>query len=792
MPYLPIRQGIKYNFAQYYLMPEGPLVIDNRFNLPLIPLQVTIPGNTRTATYRHLLGLALRADAIPEQIAIKGLPSEHTRLSPSAFARIELIAEQQGMDIRSAFAGLCAAGEKIYMDNLNQAAGIAQEIASQLPMPFTPKSDNQRQFYENVMIGLQHRQIVFAEGSTGIGKSRVIAAAAIHAAQSGMTPVIIAAPTIAVMEQLYNELQTVGPKDLSCIILPGASEFVDDLALSAYLETAQTDPLLPYDQNQKIASWVEKGAPPIKRGPLAQSIGHDAAWLMSDLRELAPDIPNDFTLQSGQEEGEARKLVVAIRKRAHDNAHIIFCTHTMLAIGQKTQWRALPAPKVLFIDEAHLFEQTLSQINSDQLSIFALLVELLRYQRKNSLGNTSSAALTVKLARNLMKSLQDIELDNQRQVCMNTMEDTTKKSVVIRDLEDLGKKLKSKTLSDMPRQTFFQNGLNNILQSLRAQQAFSNNPTNRVNLVFSDDRRYPSLLCGPSKLAAQMGDIWKQAKGGVALISATLYIMDSYGNTKCDYLRGLLEVNNFGRLYTPAPVIDRSIYDLPTLYIPEEPEQARLLCPPKSRGSTAETKWHDALIRTISNIVQDARGGTLVLTTAYQDIQALEKGLIAAGVSQERLVVQERNKKFRENEQDFRQRHREGKKPILLALGTAWTGIDLKEKDADGESDVPEEQDFLLTDLVITRLPVGLNSSNSMLSRIEQTRTLPIINEALLTFKQGLGRLIRRANVTDRRLWVLDGRIFSTVKWPGMEPLVGGSRQLLREYGKRGKIVVPD
>ena len=36
----------------------------------------------------------------------------------------------------------------------------------------------------------------------------------------------------------------------------------------------------------------------------------------------------------------------------------------------------------------------------------------------------------------------------------------------------------------------------------------------------------------------------------------------------------------------------------------------------------------------------------------------------------------------------------------------------------------------------------------------------PETQEALLTFKQGLGRLIRRDGVESRQLWIMDGRLW--------------------------------
>jgi ATP-dependent DNA helicase DinG len=168
-----------------------------------------------------------------------------------------------------------------------------------------------------------------------------------------------------------------------------------------------------------------------------------------------------------------------------------------------------------------------------------------------------------------------------------------------------------------------------------------------------------------------------------------------------------------------------------------------------------------------------------VLLTAYRDVEAIAAGLRDAGVAADRLIGQSPDQRFAESERRFRLAHRAGVRPVMLALGAAWTGVDLKDGSACAKDDL------LLTDLVIARLPVGLTRSNAMNARIERLGLHPIIHEALLTFKQGLGRLIRRDEVQHRRIWILDGRISENFKWQGMETLQASARRLLREYRQK-------
>jgi CRISPR type IV-associated DEAD/DEAH-box helicase Csf4 len=150
--------------------------------------------------------------------------------------------------------------------------------------------------------------------------------------------------------------------------------------------------------------------------------------------------------------------------------------------------------------------------------------------------------------------------------------------------------------------------------------------------------------------------------------------------------------------------------------------------------------------------------------------------MVALGTSKERIVCSERKTAFSITEQAYRRMFGQGLKPIMIALGSAWTGITLLD-------DTPASEDFLLTDLVIPRMPVALNTSVSMQERIERARMAPIIQEALMTLKQGCGRLIRRTGVTDRHLWVLDGRIWQP-ELSSLPSLSRAAARMMKDYRK--------
>jgi CRISPR type IV-associated DEAD/DEAH-box helicase Csf4 len=427
------------------------------------------------------------------------------------------------------------------------------------------------------------------------------------------------------------------------------------------------------------------------------------------------------------------------------------------------------------IDEAHQFEQAVAAVNSDQVSLHTLRASLSRLQRSEQLGQGSIVSKARGDVLSLRKYLQNFnrEADVGKFQCLTNADEATQQELSLK-LLPLSEKLMSKSLNKLPDIERYRAALKAIRTSLESKSSSS---FNRVDLGFSTDRRYPSLYCGPARVDTQLGHIWKTAKGGVVLASATLYIMDANGNNKCDYLRGLLAVP-FARISTPAPITEKYLYSLPMLYIPGAQRRNNLV-PPGGLTPNTDEQWHRALGTALAQVTTTARGGTLVLFTAYKDIQGVAAELATldpTGNIQARIVAQQPNRRFSECERRFREIHACGERPILLALGTAWTGIDLKDRAASDQTDT------LLTDLVIARLPLNLNRSNSMLRRIEQMHMHPLINECLLVFKQGLGRLIRRENVEHRRLWVFDARLFLEVKWPGMSTLLGSARRLLRQY----------
>lgn len=134
--------------------------------------------------------------------------------------------------------------------------------------------------------------------------------------------------------------------------------------------------------------------------------------------------------------------------------------------------------------------------------------------------------------------------------------------------------------------------------------------------------------------------------------------------------------------------------------------------------------------------------------------EALSHALVAASLDVSLAVQRQR----------FLGHAHQGRKPLWLAVGGAWTGLDVGGhspwRALFGE-EMPPEVDNILTDLVIPRIPLGTNKTITHKTRMERNSTVPWdALDARIKVKQGIGRLIRRGGLpNNRRIFILDGRM---------------------------------
>lgn len=751
--------------------------------LPLAPLPAVLQSMASpNDLYKHLIHIALERSAAVGDGDYRNLPTRVFSLSPTMLTSLEQVAEDHfDGDLKAAFTAMSRAGAEVAMQERVQGAQV-QPVDDEGAQLFTPKSPLQASFYSKICQSLQHKRIVFAEASTGIGKGRaLVAAAAVKALDLGPGDLtVVSAPTVAIVEQLYKEALTLNNPKVSFAILCGATEFVDDLLLKALLDSEHSHELDP------VREWVANGAPPLDMDrPLVKSIGKKAAWLFDDLLQLTRDVDVDtdhlVLTQDMSADSESRKIVQSIRHEVSTATQVVFCTHAMLAVAQVTQWKLMPAPRALLIDEAHLFEQNVSNVNSSKVSLFTLRSALAAFKRQNRFSAKHPASVAHRAATSLSKLLSAFAHTNNG----SDIEVASLPATMLLSLQEhittMVGALKHKSMSDLVLAPGFVKRLEIISQNLARMSQVGLSPLQRTYVTYSQNRFYPSLVGGPLSVAAQLGSIWKAATEGAVLASATLYTPTETGDLKCDYMRSVLNTP-LARTDVIQPITDPYLFTCPTLHIPSTESSVALRVGPTEED---RSDWVSAVASVIDEkVLPLSVGGTLVLLTAYSDIQAMKAALLAKNPKLgARLIWMERGESLNSTISRYRHLYASGIMPILLGLGPAWTGLDLSLPDK------AAADDYLLTAVVVCRVPVGINDTNTMRSRVSYRGMLPVAQESALTFKQGIGRLIRRSGIDNRHLWVLDARIFDGKPWSAgtanntaFNSLTASLRRFLKKY----------
>jgi CRISPR type IV-associated DEAD/DEAH-box helicase Csf4 len=194
--------------------------------------------------------------------------------------------------------------------------------------------------------------------------------------------------------------------------------------------------------------------------------------------------------------------------------------------------------------------------------------------------------------------------------------------------------------------------------------------------------------------------------------------------------------------------------------------------------------WLSECAKVINLAASDSAGGMLVLMSGYDRLEKLAVAIVRDFPALvPRLVVQSRLTRIATLASVFKARARAGDRPIWLATGSAWTGLDLADELV---GDDEPQKDLLLTDLVIPNLPFGLQRNTTHVAKVSN---MGFGIERIATqrmFRNGLGRGVRREGLTHRRYWVLDGRL----QHPATANYTADLRRVLQLYLHRQQFIV--
>lgn len=619
--------------------------------------------------------------------------------------------------------------------------------------------------------------IAFAEASTGVGKSRVLAvlAQALRARQYAVT---IAAPTIEVMLHVAREFEALGLA--APAIYLGRRQFVSQALLADLLADAELE--LPEDERARLLAWDGQPATE-KTRELAQRAG-GANWLLADLEALAPSVAADLV---ACEDEDATPDAYAQMLALWHAAPVRLATHALVAVMAKhpREAEADAPPEALLVDEAHLLHAAIEEVCLGQFSFFKLraFVRPLAAQDGKALkaagvkqrqrASIRRAAQSVVMAiDSLLDGLRGFGTGRRRLNAPGANAATVAlASRMAAAAADLAPHLSALRGLNIPGMDRIAGQAQDVCRRLSRESD--------IQVTLSPTRRYPTVRMNYGSVTAALDTLWDGARCGL-LLSATLFVETATGPSAGYFVN---------RLRTPilrvreiAPIVAPWLYATPTLHLPAGLTRAALV-PQGSidkyvsvqEAAEAEGRYYDALAQAILYATHDAAGGTLVLCTGYQAIRLLTERLDALG---DRLLEQVRGPSFSRWPHTFRERA--GLRPVWLATGAAWTGLDLRDGNA------PAAVDRLLTDVIVTRIPYfpADEGGGTPKMRDYQART-----EAALRFRQGMGRLVRAEGQPDRRLWVLDGRLWSARPWDRL--LAAPCLKALARYPKQREFTLP-
>lgn len=649
----------------------------------------------------------------------------------------------------------------------------------------------QKSHIEAILQAVEGHRVVPLESATGTGKGLVLAAAALMLARQGRTVVIaspshrIAGQTMAELESLIDANPGFDPRPET---IRGRQEFVSDERIEMYIEAAVEKNLYDPDVIRELKDWFAR-----------QLEMKDRGWLFNELEAVCPDIPRDalaLRAEDSPHESLASKAYHAQFERARES-RILFVTHVMLAIDHRyrelrtindrpatlfsgdeswvERWsemaRAryaneaensglLPNYDALLIDEAHELERSVATVRSDGVAVHSMAhAGQVLSGHVSGIGNAlHEMRLCMDTIRQMGSDGQTIRFERGHEMFHSVRRLESLSGEILRKLP---KRKKLPDAAERARRILMQD--HDVLARIVGRKTDF-----RLETRFSPKREYPTFWYGPRTVRRTMTEMWARVcmKGGAALLSATLYTPRYDGSyTPTHVVNELLSVPASLMQAEPTEGAYRNIPDWVTdpivLHRPEVPfgkAERHPWFPPSAECDIED--WAASVGDLIENtIANESRGGTIVLLTSYEAIEALEARFeYLAG----RLIVSRRHRSFERTVEDYMVRMRQGRRPVWLATGRAWTGMNISPGKEEG---VEASDDYYIADLVIPRLPFRQNRTTTHAHRVENGAGFAVeCRDVILRLRQGMGRMVRRPGVPRRNLWILDPRAFDQSK----------------------------
>jgi Rad3-related DNA helicase len=697
-------------------------------------ISVTLPYGINALSAVPLLRTAIDQQVMPDGTAPGGRASK-------LFIPPDLVTEME------------ASGYSVDSLTVSVLINMAKSLPKrQMAVSSTDQTDTRQRMQDGAVQVLGEAMlrgtIALQEVSTGGGKSRIAArlAETLASVKRDRKKTYIVSPSISVMAHLIEEFAHVN-KGMTPGFLLGRQNFVSELRLE--LELEELSKTAGVDEYKAVQNWLNRGGPPLQHHTqLFARKAPGLCFFVDDLLSLAPDFPVGNCLLIRSDDTDAASRAVDELKAECDLESIVFCTHAMFGLLYTGRFAKQSEETVnLIVDEAHLFEESIAGLLSSELSFASMT----RWLEKGPFAGAREAGGDLRrLWGDCSRLFAHGDWINPghhfRETCERLFGD-------IKVLMEAA--ARKKGFKEDEEFLHFRNVIARILADHGRTPAV---------VTLSPVRSYPSLTYGPRSIHKTLERMWYRIHSA-CLLSGTLTIPKKNTPASYDHFIRTLAIPS-SRVFTRDPVQLKWIYDSPDLVIPQKRYIEELCYPTNEEAKAnehAREKWAKACAKRISWGYDSAAGGFLVLLNSHDDIRLVRSFL--SGKYKDALVPDGHS--VSSGTSYFRSLFAKGIRPLWLATGPAWTGLDIKDNTAASE-------DFLLTDLAVLRVPFGTNRTSTAIFR-NDWNTQSMMREGILKLRQGFGRLIRREGLPQRRIHFLDGRVFHDphqskqwVKWVRM------------------------
>jgi CRISPR type IV-associated DEAD/DEAH-box helicase Csf4 len=749
--------------------------------------------------------LALRPDPLDPPPPSLAATSHVINISDAQLSALAALGSPRGWDVPLVASAL--AWSHLQPQLQAQAPALAPQPLSaamsavNLAMHQEDRPEQVQYFAALERFALRHEPgVLFAEGGTGIGKTRAYLATVLRwCAEHGEGLAVVAAPTYRVIGQIWREWQRLadaGPTPPAVVVI-GQSGFVSQQALDRWLDSREAD-----DPLAAMALAWRRGGAKAAAGALCPSM-----WTCEGLVAACgggfPDLDEVLLVERDDDTDLALAAYEAQRRltqAAASGARLVLVTHAMLAIlvrqasrdvrasldaddqrrlGERVEaWKALspedrsgrllsvvnaalaefgePAALqahrigLLVVDEAQELERWFSQVSSLQTSVWRIVDELkaLRAEFPRVPLRCVTAAETAFAGLRALYGHDDAASVGRAEVA--TLSDAIDEA--LRGVPS-GQRQSARARRLGAVRLMLDAALRPGNLALRVPAAM------RLRIDWSEGRHWPRLVIGYRDVGRQLDFLWRNVAAKAILASATLY--EDMPQVSCESMRIVLAVPR-DRMVVMAPVRPRWLFDAVTLYLAALtyrgdglPRFVRPRRPDDERDAKAVAQYQAGYEAWVSDVAQyigqawrSGAGGALVLLTSYADLTALFDAVAASTAPLPGpLLRQSEGRPLQCVCEEFMAGARTHR-PLMFAVGAAWTGMDL------WDPAIPDA----LTDLIVPVAPFGTMRSVTQSER-EQRSAAAATFAAALMLRQGTGRLVRSPRTRpNRRLHFLDAR----------------------------------